>query len=56
MSKFRLPRKIKKRIKWGLYFYPKNPDTNTYLVAWPRSNQQDYDAYKAGTLKHFLDK
>lgn len=50
MKSFRLPRKIKKQIKKGFWFYPKDLKTNTYLVAWPRDNQQDYDAWRSGVL------
>ena len=50
MKKFRLPRKTKKRIYKGFWFYPKDPATNTYLVASPRRDQQDYDAWRAGIL------
>jgi hypothetical protein len=50
MKSFRLPRKIKKRIKREFYFYPMDPVHRTYLVAWPRDNQQDYDAWKNGIL------
>ena len=50
MKSFRLPRKTKKQIKKGFWFYPKDPETNTYLVAWPRDNQQDYDAWRSGVL------
>jgi hypothetical protein len=40
--------------KYG-YFYPKNPETNTYRMAHPRENQQDYDAYKNGILTNLFD-
>jgi len=52
--KFRLPRKIKKKIRKGFYFYPKD-SKNCYLVAWPRKNQEDYNAFKKGILTNILD-
>ena len=33
-KKFRLPRKLKKKLKNNLFTYPKS-DRNTYLIAWP---------------------
>ena len=55
MKKFRLPRKVKRKMyKYG-YFYPKDPKTNTYRMAHPRENQQDYDAYKNGILTNLFD-
>lgn len=55
MKKFRLPRKIKKQIKKGFWFYPKDLKTNTYLAALPRENQEDYDAWKSGILFDIRD-
>ena len=47
--KFRLPRKIKKKLKNDLFSYPKS-DRNTYLIAWPYKDEEDYVAYKKGLL------
>ena len=52
--KFRLPRKTKKKIRKGFYFYPKD-ERDCYLVAFPRKDQEDYDAFKKGILTNFLD-
>ena len=54
MTKFRLPRKTKKKIRKGFYFYPKN-ERDCYLVAWPRKDQEDYNAFKKGILTNILD-
>ena len=50
MKKFRLPRKIKKKLKNNLYSYPKS-EKNTYLIAWPYRLEEDYVAYKKGLLR-----
>ena len=52
--KFRLPRKTKKKIRKGFYFYPKD-ERGFYLVAFPRQNQEDYNAFKKGILSNMLD-
>ena len=52
--KFRLPRKTKKKIRKGFYFYPKD-ERDCYLVAFPRKDQEDYDAFKKGILTNILD-
>jgi hypothetical protein len=49
-KKFRLPRKIKKKLKNNLFSYPKS-DRNTYLIAWPYKYEKDYIAYKKGFLR-----
>jgi len=54
MTKFRLPRKTKKKIRKGFYFYPKD-ERGFYLVAFPRQNQEDYNAFKKGILTNMLD-
>jgi hypothetical protein len=55
MEKFRLPRKTKKKMyKYG-YFYPMDLIEKTYQMAFPRENQEDYDAYKQGILTNLLD-
>lgn len=55
MIKFRIPRKQKKKIRKGLYLYPLNPKDNTYLSAFPKKNQEDYNAFKKGILTNVLD-
>ena len=54
MSKFRLPRKTKKKLKKDFFTYPKS-ERNTYLVAWPYKYEEDYMAYKKGILTNILD-
>ena len=49
-KKFRLPRKIKKKLKSDLFTYPKS-EKNTYLIAWPYRLEEDYVAYKKGLLR-----
>ena len=49
-KKFRLPRKIKKKLKKDFFTYPKS-EKDTYLVAWPYKYEEDYIAYKKGLLR-----
>jgi len=49
-KKFRLPRKIKKKLKKDFFIYPKS-ERDTYLVAWPHKYEEDYIAYKKGLLR-----
>jgi hypothetical protein len=53
--KFRLPRKIKKKLKNDLFSYPKS-EKNTYLLAWPYKYEEDYIAYKKGLLRGLKDR
>ena len=52
-KKFRLPRKIKKKLKNNLFTYPKS-DRNTYLIAWPYKYEKDYMDYKKGFLRSLI--
>jgi len=49
-KKFRLPRKLKKKLKNDFFTYPKS-ERNTYLIAWPYKYEKDYIAYKKGFLR-----
>jgi len=49
-KKFRLPRKLKKKLKNNLFSYPKS-ERNTYLIAWPYKYEKDYMDYKKGLLR-----
>jgi hypothetical protein len=49
-KKFRLPRKLKKKLKNNLFTYPKS-ERNTYLIAWPYKYEKDYMDYKKGFLR-----
>lgn len=53
MSKFRIPRKTKKKIK-GFYLYPSDEKGNS-LMAFPKRNQEDFNYYKSGA-KSLFDK
>ncbi len=44
MKKFRIPRKIKKKLS-GIYFYPKD-EKNCKQLASPKTCQEDYTAHK----------
>ena len=52
-KKFRLPRKLKKKLKNNLFSYPKS-DRNTYLIAWPYKYEKDYMDYKKGFLRSLI--
>jgi hypothetical protein len=54
MNGFRLPRKTKKKIRKNFYLYPKD-EKDCYLAAFPRKNQEDYNAFKKGILTNILD-
>ena len=54
MEKFRLPRKIKKRLKRKIYSYPLDKETNGYLIGFPSKSQEDYNAFKKGVLTPML--
>jgi len=53
MKKFRLPRKIKKKLKrnFSFFFYPLDKTNNSYLLGCPTDSQKEYDDYKNGILK-----
>ena len=53
MSKenFRLPRRIKKRLKKGFWLYPADEKGN-FLMANPTKTQKDYTAIKNGIVKN----
>ncbi|MFV0565724.1 MAG: hypothetical protein ACK5NB_07820 [Flavobacteriaceae bacterium] len=54
-DKFRLPRKVKKRLKGGLWLYPQDEKGNS-IAAFPYKYKEDYNAYKQGVIKRFLDR
>jgi hypothetical protein len=52
---FRMPRKVKKKLKRTIWLYP--PDKNGgSLMAWPTQSQKDYDAIKQGIVKDIMAK
>ncbi len=54
MQKFRLPRKIKKKLKGKLWLYPADEKGHS-LMAWPRELQADYTAIKQGLVRNLMD-
>ncbi|MDT0643192.1 hypothetical protein RM553_10165 [Zunongwangia sp. F363] len=55
MKKFKIPRKLKKELKKGFWFYP--PDENGgSLSASPSRDINDFKAYKKGVLRNLIDK
>lgn len=53
IKKFRLPRKIKKKIANKIFLYPKD-SRGGMLMAWPLLNQEDYNAVRNGVAKDML--
>jgi hypothetical protein len=54
MAKFRLPRKIKKKLQKDMWFYPKDEVTQTYEMIFPFESQKNYDAFKKGEVSSLL--
>lgn len=54
MKQFRLPRKIKKSLKKGLWLYPPDEKGNS-LMAHPAESREDYMAVKEGILRNLFD-
>lgn len=54
MKQFRLPRKIKKSLKKGLWLYPPDEKGNS-LMACPTKSQDDYAAVKEGIARNLFD-
>lgn len=50
---FRLPRKIKKKLKKTIWLYPADKNGNS-LMAWPTHSQKDYDAIKQGIVRDIM--
>jgi len=50
MKQFRLPRKIKKSLKKGLWLYPPDEEGNS-LMASPARYQEDFMAVKMGIAR-----
>lgn len=55
MKKFRVPRKIKKKITKDMWFYPKNEAEKTYEMVFPCESQEHYNAWKNGELNSLKD-
>ena len=56
MKKFRLPRKLKKKLHKTIWLYPYDDSIQGYLMATPYSNEKDYKAYKLGIVKDIMDR
>lgn len=52
--KFRLPRKVKKKLKGTFWLYPADEDGNS-LMAFPTRSQEDYTAVKKGMVRNLMD-
>lgn len=50
MKKFKLPRKLKKRLRKGLWLYQPDENGNS-LMAWPYKYEKDYLAFKRGEIR-----
>jgi hypothetical protein len=50
MRKFRIPRKIKKKLKGRWLFFPSKKDGSSQM-AFPCKKQEHYNAYKSGILR-----
>jgi hypothetical protein len=53
-DKFRLPRKIKKAFQYTLWLHPADAEGNS-VVAWPATNQEDFEAFKRGELRDIME-
>lgn len=49
MKKFRLPRKIKKKLKNNIWLYPPD-EKGSRVMAMPAKNQKEYDLLKHGEI------
>jgi hypothetical protein len=50
---FRLPRKTKKKLRKRIWLYPPDEKGNS-VMAWPSSDQKDYNAVKQGIVKDIM--
>lgn len=53
-TNFRLPRKVKKKLKGNLWLYPRDEKGNS-LMAWPTRYQKDYTDVKKGVVRNLMD-
>lgn len=56
MKPFKLPRKLKKKLKRGLWLYPLDEKTGRSLMASPYREERDFLAYKKGELRNLADR
>lgn len=55
MKKFRLPRKIKKKLRKTIYLYPYDENLKGYKMAFAYKYEEDYIAFKKGILRDILE-
>ncbi|WP_203293581.1 hypothetical protein [Luteirhabdus pelagi] len=55
MKKLKIPRKLKKRLKKGIWFHQPEEDGGAY-IAFPYKDAEDFKAYKENRLRNVLDK
>ena len=55
MKKLKISRKLKKRLKKGIWFHQPEEDGGSYM-AFPHKNVKDFEAYKENRLRNMLDK
>jgi len=53
MKAFRLPRKVKKKLKKTIWLYPADEKGNS-LMAWPTRSQKDYNAVIQGVVRDIM--
>ncbi len=53
MKTFKLPRKIKKKLKKTIWLYPAD-EKGSSLMAWPTRLPKDYDAVKKGIVRDIM--
>lgn len=50
MKKFRIPRKIKKKLQKTLFTYKHDQGTKAFFLAFPSFDEEDFNAYIDGKL------
>lgn len=55
MAKFRIPRKVKKKLKKDMWFYPMDETTKTYEIIFPCDSQENYDVWKRKEVNSFRE-
>lgn len=52
MEKVKIPRKLKKKLKLGIWFYPLDEVRRTRRLAFPYKYKEDFLSYKSGLLEN----
>ena len=55
MYRFRLPRKVKKRLLKTLFMYKHDQGSMGFIMAMPSIKEEDYIAYKQGKLTSIMN-